>query len=733
MRKKNKDPFFNREKEKYENPIPSREYILDVLKQYGRPMTKNKLIDALDIHNESDQDALKYRLKAMLRDGQVMQDRRNRYCLIAHINLQRGKIQAHPEGYGFFIPDNGHEDLVIPPSEMRKVMHGDTVLAYPSGVGRRGRTEAHIHEVLIHANDVVAGRFFNEHGVGIVIPDNKRLTQDVTILPGKENNAQNGQIVLAKIVTFPSKQSQAIGEIISVLGDHLAPGMEIDIAIHSHHIPCEWPAEVLKQVKNIPSQVQKEDCVGRADLRHIPFVTIDGEDAKDFDDAVYCCPKPKGGFELLVAIADVGHYVKPGSPLDEEARLRGNSVYFPGHVIPMLPEALSNGICSLNPHVDRLCVVAEMHITEDGKIERSRIKKGVFRSQARLTYNQVWEWLSKGESDKKHVHLWPMIQSLYALYHALIRARRNRGAIDFETTETYIQFDKQRKIKRIVPVVRNDAHRIIEECMLAANVTVAEFLERTKLPILYRVHPPPEEEKIDALREFLGELGVTLPGGNKPSPKDFQKTIASIQNRPDRQRIETIMLRSLKQAQYIEKNNGHFGLAYPSYTHFTSPIRRYPDLLIHRAIAHSIDASNQTVFHYTPDEMSRLGLHCSSTERRADEATRDVVSWLKCEYMQDKIGKVYSGRIVSVTGFGLFVELNDIYVEGLVHITSLRNDYYTFDPVKHRLRGERGGLTYRLGDPMTVLVAAVHLEDRKIDFEPAEEEEISSQATRDDE
>ncbi len=722
MSKKTKDPFYKREKEKYAIPIPSREWIMQVLDEYGRPMSRNQLYSKLNIEGETEQETLGFRLKAMLRDGQIMQDRRGRFCLLERINLRRGTVQGHPDGFGFFIPDDGSDDMFLSAREMQAVMHGDLVLAYQTGVDRRGRPEGKIHEVVEHANTSVVGRFFTEHGVGFVIPDNKRLTQDLSIPLEFAAKAKNGQIVLAEIIAFPTKRNQAIGKIVHILGEHMAPGMEIEVAIHAHSIPADWPDEVLAAVGKIPQKVTENELKERTDLRHLPFVTIDGDDAKDFDDAVYCHSKPNGSYQLYVAIADVSHYVPVDSVLDREAARRGNSVYFPEKVVPMLPEALSNGICSLNPQVDRLCMVAEMTITAEGKISRSRFYRAVFHSHARLTYTQVSQWLIKGSTENQYEHLWPVLKSLHALYAVLLQARKKRGAIDFETTETRIEFDENRKIQKIIPVVRNDAHRIIEECMLAANVSVARFLEKAKIPLLYRVHQTPDEDKISALRLFLGELGLQLGGGKKPHPKDFQKTINSVSDRPEKHLIETVMLRSLRQAQYVEENNGHFGLAYSAYTHFTSPIRRYPDLLIHRAMAYLIDEKKEhEEFIYSPEDMSRLGKHCSTTERRADEATREVVSWLKCEYMQDKLGQVFPGTISAVTGFGIFVELNDIYVEGLVHVTSLKNDYYAFDAVKHRLRGERTGHVYRLGDKITVLVARVDLDERKIDFALAQE------------
>lgn len=695
---------------------------MEILDEYGRPMSRSKLFDKLDLSSESQQESLGFRLKAMLRDGQIMQDRRGRFCLLQKINLLRGTVQGHPDGFGFFIPDDGSEDMVLSAKEMRAVMHGDLVLAYQSGLDRRGRPEAKIHEVLEHANTTVVGRFFTDHGVNFVIPDSKRLTQDISIPQEFIGEAKNGQIVLVELIAYPNKRSQAIGRVIHILGEHMAPGMEIQVAIDAHGIPFEWPDDVLAEVGKIPQQISEEQLKGRTDLRNLPFVTIDGEDAKDFDDAVYCYKKPKGGFQLYVAIADVSHYVAKDSALDQEAARRGNSVYFPGKVVPMLPEALSNGVCSLNPHVDRLCMVAELSITQEGKISRSRFYRAVIHSHARLTYTSVGAWLEQGKADEKHQALWPMLESLYDLYHVLLDTRRLRGAMDFETTETRIEFDENKKIKCIVPVIRNDAHKLIEECMLAANVATARFLEKAEIPTLYRVHAAPEEDKITALRQFLGELGLSLGGGRKPGPKDFQRTMNMIGDRPEKHLIETVMLRSLKQAQYVESNEGHFGLAYSAYTHFTSPIRRFPDLLIHRAIGHLLDNHPIYEFEYSHEDMNRLGKHSSMTERRADEATREVITWLKCEYMQDKLGQVFKGRISAVTSFGIFVELDEIYVEGLVHVTSLKNDYYTFDSAKHRLIGARGGQVYRLGDKMTVLVARVDLNERKIDFEPVEDE-----------
>lgn len=715
------DPYYKREREKYANPIPSRELIIQVLEDYGRPISQKQLINTLDVEDEEKQEALSFRLRAMLRDGQLMQDRRGRYCLFKRINLKRGTIQGHPDGFGFLIPEDGSQDMVLSAKEMRAAMHGDKVVAYQVGLDRRGRPEGKIHEVIEHANTNVVGRFFSEHGVGFVAPDSKRLTQDISIPAEQTLNAKNGQIVLVELLAYPSRRTQAVGKIVHILGEHMAPGMETEVAILAHALPSEWPEDVLAAVSSVPMHVGEAECEGRTDLRHLPFVTIDGEDAKDFDDAIYCYEKPKGGYQLYVAIADVSHYVPLDSSLDKEAVRRGNSVYFPGKVVPMLPEALSNGICSLNPEVDRLTMVAELAISPSGKVSRSRFYRAVIHSHARLTYSQVGAWINAGHADQKHEALWPMLETLHELYTILHHRRKQRGAIDFDTTETQIIFDEQRKIQKIVPVFRNDAHRLVEECMLAANMATAQFLQKSDIPALYRVHEAPDEEKVMELRKFLAELGLKLGGGKKPKPKDFQQTLESAEGRPEKHLIETVLLRSLRQAVYVEANDGHFGLAYSAYTHFTSPIRRYPDLLIHRAIGHVIDKHAVVDFPYEEEEMARLGKHCSTTERRADDATREVVAWLKCEYMQDKLGNVFQGTISAVTGFGLFVELDDIYVEGLVHVTSLKNDYYQFDAVKHRMVGERGGRVYSLGDKITVMVARVDLDERKIDFGLAEE------------
>ncbi|MCU7816932.1 MAG: ribonuclease R [Candidatus Thiodiazotropha sp. (ex Rostrolucina anterorostrata)] len=714
-----KDPHQAREARKYQNPIPSREYIMETLESEGVPMDMQALAKRLDLTSEEQLEALRRRLRAMERDGQLICNRNDNYCLVNKRDLIVGRVIGHADGFGFLRPDDSGDDLYLSFKEMRSVFHDDRAVVRVTGVDRRNRLEGAVVEVLERNTRTVAGRLYMEAGVGFVVPDSKRLSKDVIIPSSEIGHAKQGQMVVAEILDQPTKRTPPIGRITEVLGDHMGPGMETDIAIRTHSIPVEWPDEVEQQISGLKPEVANADKKDRVDLRHLPLVTIDGADARDFDDAVYCEPKPKG-WRLLVCIADVSHYVEPGSALDQEARTRGNSVYFPDRVVPMLPEVLSNGLCSINPQVDRLCMTCELYIDKSGKVTRSKFFPAVMRSHARLIYNDVAAMLDGDPSlCKKHADLLPHLHDLYQLYQVLHAQRVERGAIDFDTTETRIEFNDLKRVERIVPVVRNDAHRLIEECMLAANVATARFLLRKKQPALYRIHEGPAEEKLTDLRGFLGELGLSLPGGKKPTAGDYSVLLKQIKERPDRHLIQTVLLRSLSQALYSSDNVGHFGLSYQAYTHFTSPIRRFPDLIVHRAIKHAINQGNADDFDYTKPDLQGLGEHCSSTERKADEATRDALDWLKCEYMQDKVGETFNGIITSVNSFGVFVELEEIYVDGLVHITALDNDYYHYDPVGHRLTGERTGKVLRLGDPLTIIVAKVNLDDRKIDFVPA--------------
>ena len=712
------DPYAKRESAKYDKPIVSREYILKHLESIGAPQSFEKLQKALDIYAEEDIEALRRRLSAMVRDGQLIRNRRGSYGLASKMDLKAGRVVGHPDGFGFLVPDDGSKDLFLPARQMRSLLHGDRALVCVAGIDERGRKEAALVDVLERANNQVVGRFVREKGMGFVIPDNKRINQDIFIPPEAQGKVNDGQIVVAEIVEQPNKRSQPRGRILEILGDHMAPGMEIDIAIRAHSLPLEWPKGIQKDLNDISEAIPAEVIAEREDLRELPLVTIDGEDARDFDDAVYCEPHGKG-WRLLVAIADVSHYVSPGSVLDQSAQERGTSVYFPGRVIPMLPELLSNGVCSLNPQVDRLSMVCEMFFTAQGEMIRYRFFPAVIQSHARFTYTKVAAMLVENDAAlrEEYTDLVPHLENLYCLFQLLQVHRNKRGAIDFDTTETRIIFAEDKKIEKIVPTVRNDAHKLIEECMIAANIAAADCLLTAAIPALFRIHDGPGTEKLIALREFLAEVGLTLGGGDDPQPKHFAKLLDLVRSRPDAHLIQTVLLRSLQQAVYSPDNIGHFGLALDHYCHFTSPIRRYPDLLVHRALKYVVQGGKKKDYRYSHDDMVSFGEHCSMTERRADEATRDATDWLKCEYMMDKLGQSFAGTITSVTSFGLFVELDDIYVEGLVHITSLKNDYYHFDPVKHRLRGERTNQCYRLADKINVMIARVDLDEKKIDFE----------------
>lgn len=738
------DPHAEREAGKYDNPAPSREYLLGALEAYGKPITHENMSRMLGLEDEDHHEAVRRRLAAMERDGQVLRDRRGAYALINKLDLIKGKVLGHRDGFGFVLRDDGKKpDLVLPARQMRRVFHGDHVLVRVSGTDRRGRDEATIVEVIGRNTETIVGVYrSNTPEFGILIPENPRITQEIIIPHSACAGAKDGQVVSARITQQPATRVQPVGEVVEVLGERMDPGMEIDIAIRSYDIPAEFPPEVLDQIAGMSAEVKEADKQHRVDLRDMPLVTIDDETAKDFDDAVCAWKTKSGSWKLVVAIADVSHYVRLGSALDDEARTRGNSVYFPGQVVPMLPELLSNGLCSLNPHVDRLVMVCEMNISKTGTISRYRFYEAVMNSHARLTYNKVAAMLDEQSEEgealrREHSALVKPLKGLHELYKLLRQAREERGAIDFDTTETAIVFNEERKIEKIVPRSRNDAHKLIEECMLAANVATARFLDKHDLPALYRIHEKPSAERLDKLRLFLNELGLSVGGGDSPTPQDYQVLREAIIDRPDADIIQTVMLRSMNQAVYSPQNEGHFGLAYPAYAHFTSPIRRYPDLLVHRAIRSVIRGPRQTntVLRveggpveapskwcpYTFEQMVELGEHCSMTERRADDATRDVESWLKCEFMSDKLGETFDGSIASVTQFGLFVRLDEFFVEGLVHVTSLPSDYYYYEAEKHRLKGERTGTTYRLGDGLSVQVARVDMDERKIDFHLADD------------
>ena len=731
------DPFAAREAKKYASPVPSREFILDYLSSSVGPLTHEQICTDLDLSNADQIEGMRRRLAAMERDGQLACNRRGGYGTLDKLNLTKGRVIGHPEGYGFVAPSGGGQDIYLSSAQMRRVFDGDTVLVRIAGWDRRGRPEGTLVDVVERPTVQIVGRYFRESEISFVRPDNPRISQDILVPADYLCGAEAGQIVLLDIVEPPSRNSPPVGHIVEVLGDHLDPGLEIEMAIRNYGIPHQWSDDVASQADAIDATV--EHAAHREDLRNTPLITIDGEDARDFDDAVYCEPKPRGGWRLLVAIADVSHYVEIGSALDSEASERGNSVYFPNHVVPMLPEKLSNGLCSLVPKQDRLCMVCEMHIDAAGDIQRYQFYEATMHSHARMTYTQVAQIIAETDNAESPVmrrqfaSIVPQVDALNQLYQRLNERRSQRGAIDFESQETRILFDAQRKISQIVPVARTAAHRLIEECMLCANVCAAQLLEKAKVPALFRVHGGPSEERLTGLREFLGELGIGLGGGEAPQPEDYQRVLKSVVGRDDASVIQSVLLRSMSQAVYQADNQGHFGLAYDAYTHFTSPIRRYADLLVHRAlkglikgpkklaqvrrIEHDEMALSADIYPYGQQQLTDVGANLSITERRADEATRDVVNWLKCEYLLDRVGEEYTGVVSAVTGFGLFVMLDDLYVEGLIHVTGLPKDYYYHEAAQQRMIGERTGRVFRLGQRLRVIVARVNLDERKIDFE----------------
>ena len=711
------DPHAEREAARYENPIASREALMALLAQADGPMTSDELAQKLNLTAPDRFEALSRRLAAMLRDGQLLANRRGQYAVARKVDLLAGSVIANPEGFGFLHLDTGGEDLFLPPHEMRKVFHGDRVLASVTGMDRRGRREGAIVEVLERRLQRLVGRYGERGGIGYVNPDDRRIAQDLMIPADARGDARPGQIVVAEIVEPPSPGRPPLGRILTVLGDSLTPSLIVETAIHGHGLPHEFPPEVLAQAAAVPLEVPAAIAAQRVDLRDVPLVTIDGEDAKDFDDAVWCEPN-KGGFRLIVAIADVSHYVLPETPLDEEAAHRATSVYFPGFVIPMLPETLSNGICSLRPNVDRLCFACDMQIDHEGQVTKSKFYEAVMRSHARLTYTQVWKAVGEDDAEARQQigPLLPNIERLHQLYRVLAKARAGRGAIEFETGEVRFVLDAKGEVVQAGMIARNDAHKLIEECMIAANVEAAKFLLKKKIPAPYRVHDRPPERKYEDLLEFLAEFKLRMPPHEKVTPGDFTALLAKVRKRVDAALIESVLLRSQSLAVYSTENIGHFGLALEAYAHFTSPIRRYPDLLVHRAIKHALSGAKADAFRYAPHDMEQLALQCSERGRRAEEAEREVDERFRAAWMEKHVGGQFDGVISGVTSFGLFVEMIQSKVTGLVHVTALPNDWYHFDPVRKLMIGERTGTQYRLGDPVRVLVLRASVEDRKIDL-----------------
>jgi len=682
-----------------------------------------------------------------------------------------GVIQGHRDGHGFVLRDDGEGEIYLPPNEMRAVLHKDRVKARIVRHDRKGRPEGRVVEIVERPPQPIIGRLLHESGVWLVAPEDKRYGQDVLIPKGATGLAKAGQVVVVELTEPPSLYGQPVGRVKEVLGEIDDAGMEIEIAVRKYGVPHEFSDACIGLARSLPDKVRPQDKKHRVDLTDIPLVTIDGEDARDFDDAVYCEPAKVGrgkGWRLLVAIADVSNYVETGSAIDVDAYDRATSVYFPRRVIPMLPEKLSNGLCSLNPEVERLCMVCDMLITATGEIQAYQFYPGVMWSHARFTYTEVAAILAntRGPEAMRRKERVQDLLNLHDVYRALLKARNVRGAVDFETTETQIVCDENGRIERIVPRVRTDAHRLIEEAMLAANVCSADFIQQSKHPGLYRVHEGPTPEKKDLLRTYLKAIGVNLTITEDPLPVEFQRIAEATKERPDSQQIHTMLLRSMSQAIYSPINAGHFGLAYDAYTHFTSPIRRYPDLLVHRVIkailrsekyelpvlptpgeAHEklarrlatrVKAPGQKPKKPAPPPSREIqaweaaGLHCSANERRADEASRDVEAWLKCKYMREHLGEEYGGVVTAATSFGIFVTLDQMYVEGLVHITELGGEYFKFDEARQELRGERTGIRYAIGTRVRVQVSRVDLDGRKIDFRLVREgEELLARALKD--
>ena len=731
MSKKNKslrqeDPQKEREAMFYEKPLPSRELILKVMADQGVPLSIAKLNELLEIASD-ESEAFNKRIRAMERQGQIMRNRKDDFCISEKLNLIPGRIQGHPDGFGFLIPDQGGDDIFLSSREMMQVLHNDRVMVQTIGQDRKGRPEGKVIEILERKNETLVGRVVQGQGVTIVAAEDKRINQDFLIPYHFDMDAKPGQIVVIEITAQPSFKSRPMGKVIQILGNYADSGMEIEIALRKHQLPYNFSEETIEIAESFSKKVTEKDFKGRIDVRDLSLITIDGETARDFDDAVYAESIDKN-WRLVVAIADVSFYVQPDKILDKEAFERGNSVYFPRRVIPMLPEALSNGLCSLNPHVDRLCMICDMMIDQQGKVISYKFYPSVMESKARMTYTDVSTLLNETspELTEKYKAIIPHIKNLDSVYKILTKQRHARGAIEFASSETIMIFNDQGKIDRIEPVIRNEAHRIIEECMLAANVCAANFLIEHEHPALYRIHEGPTEERLENLQIFLAEFGFMLGGGDKPSIKDYATVIEKIKGRPDEHLLQTVLLRSMQQAVYSPDNIGHFGLAYEAYAHFTSPIRRYPDLLIHRAIKATLEKKKMPAANWNV-----LGQHCSMTERRADDATRDVSSWLKCYYMQDKIGEIYEGTVAGVTSFGLFVSIDGIYIEGLLHVTELGNDYFTYDKARHAMVGERSHVIYRLGDRLKVKLVRVDLELSKIDFSLESHQEVQKSSLKD--
>lgn len=726
-----RDPHSKREAKRYANPIASREYILETLVKEGSPLTARQLAKRLGLERVDQKAALKARLAAMAKSRQVSLDKRNAYRIATKADDAVGRVLAHPDGFGFLQTSSEDDDVFLSEREMRGVFHGDEVRVEIASQRRRGKLEGRITEVVERRTQHLVGRLVVSAGAAVVEPLHRRIKHEIVVAQAVPEGMHSGQIVSIEITRQPGWSSPPQGRIIDVLADQLTPSTEIEVVLQHHGIPYLFPDSVNQQVDKIPALIPVSEIQRRFDLRELDFVTIDGEDARDFDDAVFC-QQTDTGWCLRVAIADVAHYVTQGTPLDKEAVIRGTSVYFPQQVVPMLPEKLSNGLCSLKPDEDRLVLVCEMDISTDGKLQDYVFYEAVIHSKARLTYTKVADYIAGNRAVfASHSPLPAAIDSLFQLYQCLLEARLNRGALEIDTRELNIVWDEQGTLSSLQPVPRNDAHRMIEECMLCANVATAGLIEQSGLPGLYRVHEKPDEAKLTYLSNMLAQFGVSLdPNNHQVTARDYQKILDQVSTRPYAKALQMVVLRSMKQAIYSQENFGHFGLNYPAYAHFTSPIRRLADLINHRLIKHLIGldrsiphvrrrvgAASHESYPYDSESMEGLALAASQTERRADGAVYEVLEWLKCEYLKQFLGEDFGGMITSVTKFGFFVELDELFVEGLVSLKSLSGGYYRFDAEYQRLFSESSGVSFRLGDAVQVQIADIHSEQGQVDFE----------------
>jgi ribonuclease R len=705
-----KDPHRKREKKKYGFAAPSREYLLQYLNDVKKPVTWKHLVQALGV-SEAAEDAFSFRLKAMLRDGQIHKNRRGSYAVVSQLDLVPGTVMGHKDGYGFVITDTAGPDIFLPQRDMSRLFNNDRVLVRVTKVkGRSKRLEGALVEVLERRTRFLVGKLWCNGHQYYVQSDHKNCAHDIVIPSEDLNSASDGDYVRIEITQQPGRRRPPVGKVVQILGRELDSGLEVELAISNYNLRVDWPEEVQQELLSIDSSI--EVSADRKDCRELDFITIDGEDAKDFDDAVYCEPRSDGGFSLKVAIADVAHYVSLHSALDKEAYARSTSVYIANRVLPMLPEVLSNGLCSLKPDEDRYAMVADIVLNAAGEVQSTDFYNAVIRSKARLTYAAVAEMLEGKASEIR-----PTIRDLYSLFQCLLEQRKIRGSLDFDVPEPQVIFNDDGKIQSIVARTRQDSHRLIEECMLLANVAVARFIESKKSPCLFRVHDQPEEEKMQKCRQFMQFFSLSIPARSKPSTKDFSMLLEQIAQRPERNLLQRMVLRTQQQARYFPANNGHFGLGYDHYTHFTSPIRRYPDLIVHRTLKELLNKQDAAGHLYSEESIDTAAAHCSSMERNAEKATREAMDRLKCDFMVDKVGNQYPGTIVEVTNFGVFVELDGFYIQGLVHITALKNDYYHFDELTLTLAGKHSGQRYAIGDSVQVLVSRVDKDQRKIDFD----------------